>query len=260
MLPITRHITNFNKNVNANRVEYIVIHDVGAVSSARNNALYFAGGNRGASAHYFIDNTSIYQIIDDKDAAWHCGDGRGRYGITNRNSLGLEICLAGDLETSIRNTVELTAYLMKKYNVPMNKLVRHYDASRKRCPNTMSANNWARWIQFKAEVLAEIEGGNKMSEEAVKKIVQDEIRKNNEVLKNEIMKDVRALLSPYHELNERVPEERWDHKEMMELNEFLKENDSAIIDTPNLADRATKGEVVAITNRAVKAIQNKLDK
>jgi glucan-binding YG repeat protein len=38
---------------------------------------------------------------------------------------------------------------MGKYNIPLDRVVRHYDASRKCCPSSMSANNWARWYEFK---------------------------------------------------------------------------------------------------------------
>ena len=37
-------------------VKYIVIHYVGAISSARNNCIYFKNGYRGASAHFFVDS------------------------------------------------------------------------------------------------------------------------------------------------------------------------------------------------------------
>lgn len=39
-------------------VKYIVIHYTGnSKDTAKANANYFAGGSRGASAHYFVDNT-----------------------------------------------------------------------------------------------------------------------------------------------------------------------------------------------------------
>lgn len=34
---------------------------------------YFGGGNRNSSAHYFVDDKEIVQIIGDSKAAWHCG-------------------------------------------------------------------------------------------------------------------------------------------------------------------------------------------
>ena len=51
-------------------------------------------------------------------------------------------------EATKKNTIELVKYLQKKYNVPNSRVVRHYDASRKNCPSSMSANNWAEWKEF----------------------------------------------------------------------------------------------------------------
>ena len=42
---------------------------------AKNNADYFFNGYRGCSAHYFVDETSIWQSVLDEDASWHCGGG-----------------------------------------------------------------------------------------------------------------------------------------------------------------------------------------
>ena len=47
--------------------KYIVIHYVGAVSSAYANAKYFKKTYRGASAHYFVDENETYQVVKEKD-------------------------------------------------------------------------------------------------------------------------------------------------------------------------------------------------
>ena len=39
--------------------------------------------------------------------------------------------------------------LMKELNIPIERVVRHYDASRKNCPASMSQNSWALWNTFK---------------------------------------------------------------------------------------------------------------
>jgi N-acetylmuramoyl-L-alanine amidase len=38
---------------------------------------------------------------------------------------------------------------MEKYDIPLDRVVRHYDASRKICPRSMSENNWEKWWEFK---------------------------------------------------------------------------------------------------------------
>lgn len=136
------------------KIKYIVIHDTGNKrkgAGANNHYLYFNGGNRNASAHYFIDDKEILQLVEDDNASWHCGDGKGMYGITNSNSIGIEICVNpdSDYNIAVQNTIELTKYLMNKHNIPLNNVVRHYDASRKNCPASMSKDNWKAWEEFK---------------------------------------------------------------------------------------------------------------
>lgn len=151
---------NFNVGRSGQPIKYIVIHDTGNTSKgagANNHYLYFNGGNRQASAHYFVDDTQILQVVEDNNTSWHCGDGKGKYGITNSNSIGIEICINsdGNYDKAVDSTIELTKYLMKKYNIPIENVVRHYDASRKICPATMSKNNWAKWHEFKNRLKSE---------------------------------------------------------------------------------------------------------
>ena len=70
---IKKKLSKYNQQSRqGNSIRYIVIHYVGAISSAKNNCIYFAGGNRNASAHFFVDS-SIWQCIPLSKAAWHCG-------------------------------------------------------------------------------------------------------------------------------------------------------------------------------------------
>jgi hypothetical protein len=160
MLSIQKRFIKYNYST-GNTIKYIVIHDTANKAKgadAEAHYRYFNGGDRGASAHYFVDDHSIVQLVADKNAAWHVGDGKGKYGITNHNSIGIEICINsdGNYEQAVANAVELTRYLMQKYNIPLERVVRHYDASRKNCPGSMSANNWARWYQFKEQLKGDI--------------------------------------------------------------------------------------------------------
>lgn len=54
--------------------------------------------------------------------------------------------------TTETNTIELVKSLMKKYHIPAERVVRHYDASRKNCPASFSPNNWERWHKFKEDL------------------------------------------------------------------------------------------------------------
>lgn len=147
-------ISKYNHS-SGNDVKFIVVHDTGNYKdTAKANAHYFGGGDRQASAHYFVDENCIVQVVEESEASWHCGDGGMKYGIGNHNSISIEMCNSGGYiaEKTIGNTLELTKHLMKKYNVPIENVVRHYDASRKICPNNMSANDWEKWKEFKSKL------------------------------------------------------------------------------------------------------------
>ena len=138
-------------------IKYIVIHDTGNTSKgadANAHFLFFNSADRKSSAHYFVDDKQILRIIKDEDKSWHCGDGKGRYGITNENSIGIEMCINsdGDFRKTYLNTLNLTKHLMEKYKIHLENVVRHYDASRKICPNIMSKYNWASWNKFKEDL------------------------------------------------------------------------------------------------------------
>lgn len=130
--------TKFNVTSAKGRlIPYIVIHNTGTNASAKNNCMYFSSGDRGASADFFIDKDgSIYQFNGDikNYYSWHCGDGAGRYGITNGNSIGIEVVSAGEEFTQAQKDAlkDLVTYIKKTYG--SSTIARHYDASRKSCP------------------------------------------------------------------------------------------------------------------------------
>lgn len=158
---------NYNIQRRVTAVRYIVVHYVGAGTSAVGNALancrYFAGGNRNASAHYFIDDGSIYEYADPTTyATWHCGDGRGRYGITNQNSVGIEVCNNGGPYTGAETDrlAWLVQKLMSDFGVSADHVVRHYDASRKECPLYYVQNPGA-WTELHARITGgKVTGGD----------------------------------------------------------------------------------------------------
>ena len=157
MLPIQKMISKYNNSSRGGqRIKYLIFHYTGNKGdTAKNNAEYFNKGDKGASAHYFVSDEEIYQVVEDDRAAWAVGDGEGRYGITNSNSLNVEMCCWSDgtvSEKTEKNALELGKYLMEKHGISIENVVRHYDASRKICPN-WSANNWSRWNSFKNKLV-----------------------------------------------------------------------------------------------------------
>lgn len=163
MVSITRNITTVNRTKGVNTKKYIVIHYTGnREDTSRANCNYFKSVNRGASAHYFVDKTSIYQCVEDNDAAWAVGVNYGKNNlfntVKNRNSISIEMCSNGGkiANETYKNTVELTRYLMKKYGIPASHVVRHWDVCSKACPgwNGWGANGCdaSIWNQFKKDI------------------------------------------------------------------------------------------------------------
>lgn len=147
---------NFSKRIEG-MIKYIVIHDTGNKCIGANaNAHYkfFNSGDKQSSAHYFVDDKQILRIIKDEDKSWAVGDGRGKFGITNENSLNIEMCINsdGDFNETYLNALKLTQYLMEKYDISIENVVRHYDASRKICPDIFKDNNWKKWNKFKEDL------------------------------------------------------------------------------------------------------------
>jgi len=158
MLEIETRQIAYNRAKRSETIKYIVIHDTGNKakgSDAEAHFKYFNGGNRKSSADFFVDSKRVLQANDyDKYYTYHVGDGKGKYGITNQNSVGIEICVNedGDYDKAFENAVELTKHLMQVLNIPIERVVRHYDASRKNCHASMSEDSWCRWKLFKEAV------------------------------------------------------------------------------------------------------------
>ena len=156
------HQIKYNRsNRGGTPIKYIVVHDTGNPSRGANATAhynYFNGGDRSSSADFFVDDTQVLCVNDYyKFYTWHCGDGRGKYGITNRNSVGIEFCINvdSDRDKTLERTAQLVRELMQELNIPIERVVRHYDASRKNCPQSMSGNGWAQWYKFKEKLKGE---------------------------------------------------------------------------------------------------------
>ena len=151
-MEIKRNITEVNRTVKPSReIKYIVVHYTGNNGdTAYNNTKYFKTVRRGASAHYFVDENEVWQCVEDKDVAWHCGTS-GKYyhaDCRNANSIGVEMCNSvSKNEVVERNTAELVRYLIKKYKLNSDRILRHYDVTHKQCPLTMIDEG--EWQKFK---------------------------------------------------------------------------------------------------------------
>lgn len=175
---IEQHLTKINKGKKGdNTPEWIVAHFVGASGQAWGNAKYFHSTYRGASAQYFVDPTTIVQVVEDDTPAWHIGDGartkKGDHngyitegGATNTNSIGIEMCQ--DTSTgkdvwhwdfhpeTVKKAEWLIRELQKKYKIDDDHVIRHFDASGKICPGNWQYDNWAKWEEFKERLEKDI--------------------------------------------------------------------------------------------------------
>lgn len=105
-------------------VEYIVVHYTSSEASARNNCAYFAGGNRNASAHIFLDGEECLLSVPLADTAWACGNFD-----FNQRSVSIEVC-AGNREFDAAERAQLrecVQWLMARFDVPAGRVCRHHD-------------------------------------------------------------------------------------------------------------------------------------
>ena len=164
------HSSNYTA-YNSRNVKYIVMHYTGnKKDTAVANANYFQSANRQASAHFFVDNSNIYQSVALKNVAWHCGASTYYHNTCrNSNSLGIEMCCTADnykiSQQTIENSAYLCANLCKRVGITASQVdtyvLRHYDVTHKKCPAQManSATD-ADWTAFKTLVKNILKNGS----------------------------------------------------------------------------------------------------
>lgn len=182
-MEIVKRFSTVNTTPKANReIKYIVIHYAAGVTSragsAMNTANYYPTTSN-VSADFTVDDTCAVQYNGDirNRYCWHCGGnkyatkGASLYGkCTNANSIGVEICSTNSTgkmqnandrsysftEAAVNNAIELVKKLMAEYNIPAERVVRHYDVTGKPCPGIIGWNkesgSEAEWEKFKARI------------------------------------------------------------------------------------------------------------
>ena len=173
-------------------IKFIVMHYTGNDGdTAKANCNYFANNVVKASANYFVDDNSVYRSVPDDYVAWSVGGskysdcattGGGKFHgqCTNTNSISIEMCDTvrdGRIDVSdatLKNAAELCRMLMNKYNVPISRVICHFDVTGKACPN-FGNGSWIYgerkdWKKFKAML-----EGDDMTADEVRKIVREEI-------------------------------------------------------------------------------------
>lgn len=153
--PIDKHISKCPNRV----IKYLVIHYTASSSSTGDSESRIRNIflSRNASADFIVDDDSILQVNPNLDDyfCWAIGDGKGKYGINNKDCISIEICSnlkKGTTpkypnhegwfftEKSIDNAVYLSKMIMKTFDIPIERVIRHYDATRKLCPGVIGWN------------------------------------------------------------------------------------------------------------------------
>ena len=162
-------------------IKYLVIHFTAGSSSkpGRAKSAKHTFETSQASADFCVDDRDIVQFNPDPYKYYCWAVGKSKTDITNSNSISIEICSNIKSGRSVKyantdgwyftketleNAKKLAKYLMKKYNIPKNRVVRHWDVNSKNCPgivgwNTGSLyddngkkigqNNESEWLKFK---------------------------------------------------------------------------------------------------------------
>lgn len=147
---IAAHSSNYTTG-RTKSVDRIVLHyTAGNGDTAEGNGKYSARANGKASAHYFVDETTVVLSVPEMDTAWHAGNWD-----MNCRSIGVEMCSRKDSkgeyyipEATVKRTAELVRELMVQYDVPITGVIRHYDVTGKKCPAPM-VDNLILWNNFK---------------------------------------------------------------------------------------------------------------
>ena len=164
------HRSNYGSARNEKDVKYIVLHyTAGDGDTGAGNASYFSNNaNLGASAHDFVDDTTVTHSVPYNYTAWSVGGslytdiaktGGGKlYGVAkNANTINIEMCdthkdgLYAASEKTMENAAILCASLMQRYGIDIDHVIRHFDVTGKYCPAYMMDNQ--AWLKFKARVM-----------------------------------------------------------------------------------------------------------
>ena len=156
MLPIIKNLTSVNRILSSSKINrYIVLHDINHVGTAESISFENKDVYSGYSYNFIVDEDTIIQQVEEKDVSLHCGCNFYHHPFCkNNNSISIAMCQKSSGVVSnktIQNTADVVRYLMDKYDIPANNLLRHYDVSRKLCPSGYVET--AKWKELKALIL-----------------------------------------------------------------------------------------------------------
>ncbi len=143
------------------KVLFLVGHETANNSAdADDHQRYFDGIDYYASAHTFIDDGKILEIIPLDEKAWHVNYGKPMdnqlYGDdANDAAIGVELCRTGDFKKAYDKYVWYFAYLCHKFGLnPQTDIVAHskLDPERRSDPQSWLEPNGISWSHFIRDV------------------------------------------------------------------------------------------------------------
>lgn len=158
-MKIIKMIAKTHCYIGQNRPNYVVIHETdnwNKRADAKAHATAMKNGNLAGTAHYYVDSQNTYQTLEHQDGAWAVGDGNGKYGISNFNSINIEICVNPETNyyVAVDRASQLAAMLLNQYGWDTTHLKRHYDASRKHCPRRiLDEGLWNNFVKCTASYM-----------------------------------------------------------------------------------------------------------
>lgn len=137
-------------------VKGITIHNTEDLENVYDDAEQYARAtwpnqNMGtARVHYYIDDVSCWQLLDETEIGWHAGT--GTFGAGNRDTISIEIIMDGSGSEADRAAENrgalLAAVLLNRYGFGCDRLHTHRKWNGKQCPLYLLP----RWEAFKETV------------------------------------------------------------------------------------------------------------
>ncbi len=126
---------NFDKK-NKRRIKYLIIHYTG-MKNQKSAIQRLQSKVAKVSCHYLISKRGkIFQLVKDKDVAWHAGLSRWGKDINlNSKSIGIELVNKGNEKfpnLQIISLIKLLKFLKNKYDVKTKYILGHQDIAPKR--------------------------------------------------------------------------------------------------------------------------------
>src|SRR5690625_2695608 len=155
------YITNTKaRSKQRNNVKFLVSHETANNNAgADNHFQYFNNITFQASAHTFIDDKKILEIIPLNEKAWHVQYNQDKrvlgLGYANDNAIGIELCRPGNFKQAYDRYVWYHAYLCKKFGLqPKKHIIQHskLDPARRSDPESWLNPNGVTWNKFIKDV------------------------------------------------------------------------------------------------------------